>query len=119
MDENVLAGRDANAWSPAKKFNTTLEPVFRHVVQAIDQDEQRRELDPLRPRGCYRADTVESSIGPDEIEFCLCGGGWEGLVKCWCNGKGRLRYAIPAPFVPYDGDDVLDYEDDLTEPRWT
>jgi hypothetical protein len=120
MEEHVLiGGRDAKAWSPAKKAAVTLEPVFHRIVRVIDQDEHGRDLDPLRPRRLYRTATLESPIGPDEIEFCLCGGSWEGLGKCWCGGKGRLRVAIPAPFIPYDGDDVLDLDDDLTEPRWT
>ncbi len=119
MKEHVLiGGRDADSWSPANRAAVTLEPVYRRVVRVINQDEQGRDLDPLRPIRLYRTATLCSPIGADEIEFCLCGGSWEGLGKCWCDGKGRLRQALPPQFVPYDGNDVLDLEDDLTEPRW-
>lgn len=119
MEEHLLIiGGDANTWSPARKTAVTLDPVFHSVITVFDKDQQGRELDPLRPKGLYRAADYKSPIGLDELEFCLCGSGWDGFEKCWCDGKGRLRRAIPEPIVPYDGNDVLDLEDNFVEPCW-
>lgn len=106
-------GTDAEAWSPARKAPETLEPVFRKVVTVVDEDEQGRPLDPLRPTAPYHGLADTAPIQSDEVEFCLCPFDWDGLGKCWCGGKGGVRSARPAPFVPYDGDEVIDGEDDF------
>lgn len=115
MNERLLTdGRDADGWSPAKEKPITLEPVFREVITAKDENEAGEPLDPLRPKGVYPMATVGDPIKHDEVEFCMCPEPWEGLGKCWCGGKGRIRSAIPVPYVPYNGDEVLDDEDDFS-----
>ncbi|SEM33661.1 hypothetical protein SAMN05443999_1218 [Roseovarius azorensis] len=109
-------GTDAEAWSPARKAAVTLEPMFHKTIIAVDEDEQGRSLDPLRPTVPYHGLTDNAPIQPDEVEFCLCPEAWEGLGECWCRGKGGIRSAHPVPFVPYDGTEVIDEEDDCWSP---
>lgn len=112
LDESVLIeGRDADGWSPAKKMPISLEPVFHQIIKAVTEDQQGRELDPLRTVRANLLFMTETPIRPDEYEFCICPQPWEGMGKCWCHGRGGLRQAVPEPFVPYDGLDVIDLED--------
>lgn len=112
MNEHLLTGGlDADAWSPALKKPPPLEPVFRSVTKVVDQDEQGRPLDPMRTTRKYRYIPASDPIGSDEVEFCMCEDARNGLGKCWCGGIGQVR---TKPFVPYDGDEVLDDGDDFS-----
>ncbi|MGR3621046.1 hypothetical protein [Pseudophaeobacter sp.] len=117
MTAAVLSdGLDAEAWSPARAAPVVLAPVFHKTEIAENKDEQGRELDPLRPIGIYPTTTDGAPIGPDEVEFCMCYDERAGVGNCWCRGKGRIREAVPLPFVLYAGDDVIDDGDQITPP---
>lgn len=107
---------DAEALSPAKTKPVSLEPVFHSVERVCDRDERGMELDPLRPVGVYLYAYDNAPIAFDEVEFCLCCDERDGLGKCWCRGRGGIRSSIPKPYVPYDGDEVIDLEDDGSTP---
>lgn len=112
MTETLLNGEGAEAWSPPRrKPQPTLEPVFRAVITAIDEDEQGRPLDPLRPTRPYHGTSKVTPIRADEVEFCLCPLPNSGHGACWCGGKGGVRATRPEPFVPYEGDEVIDEND--------
>lgn len=116
MNKTLLPdGTDAEAWSPALKPPPTLEPVFRKVTTVVDEDEQGRPLDPLRPRVPYHGLITDTPIKPDEVEFCLCPSKRDDQGRCWCQGKGGIRSALPVPFVPYEGDEVIDEDDNFQD----
>lgn len=109
-------GSDAEALSPAKKHRVSLELVFHAIERVVDRDERGLELDPLRPVGVYLYAYDNSPLPFDEVEFCLCGDERDGLGKCWCRGRGGIRKSLLKPYIPYDGDEVIDLDDDGSTP---
>lgn len=109
LTENVLEGLPPSSWSPARKEQTKLEPVFRETITDTEKNEAGEELDPLRPIGIYPPMHQQVPIERDEIEFCLCTDERAGLGKCWCRGGVRIRRALPPK--PYSGDLVVDEDD--------
>ena len=115
MNKTIIPqGSNVAACSPAVKAHVTLEPVFHAVTRLENEDEKGRALDPMRPLRPYKGLAEGTPIGAAEIEFCICPKRWDGLGDCWCRRKGGLRRSKPAT---YDGDDLIDDDDDFT-PIW-
>lgn len=115
LSDTLLADGTVDDWSPARRAPVSVEPVFRKVVNVDENTSTDGPLDPLRPRAGYHSFSASTAISVDEVEFCICTPSHWGLGTCWCNGKGGVRSALPVPFEPYLGDDVIDDEDDFED----